>query len=209
MNQSESIGKLAESLAKAQGAIEAAKKDKANPFFRSKYADLASVWDACRGPLSANGLAVVQFPSLQETRVTLTTVLMHSSGEWLSDELASPLKETTPQAIGSIITYLRRYSLAAIVGVAPDEDDDGNAASGRVTQKPNGNGHSKPPPAKPSAIPPEEQAAAALIEALPESFPNTAAKDEWRESHRTAFHALPAYLQKAVKEDFEKVPVRA
>ena len=129
MNRSESIGQLAEALAKAQGVIQNAIKDSSNPFFKSNYADLASVRNVCHGPLSANGLALSQLPENHEGRMVLTTLLMHSSGEWLSGELEMTPVKSDPQGIGSAITYARRYALAAITGVAT-EDDDGNAASG-------------------------------------------------------------------------------
>jgi hypothetical protein len=129
MEKSESIGKLAEALAKAQGAIEGAKKDQANPFFRSKYADLSSVWEACRKQLSENGLAVMQTTCGSDPdTVTVETFLTHSSGEWIKSSLTMRPTKSDPQGIGSCITYARRYALAAMVGVAP-EDDDGNAAS--------------------------------------------------------------------------------
>ena len=130
MNKSESIAQLAEALSKAQAEMAGAKKDMANPFFKSKYADLASVWDACREPLGKYGLSVSQMPETRDTYVVVTTMLMHSSGEWLANELAMMPVKNDPQGIGSCITYIRRYSLAAIVGIAP-EDDDGNQASGR------------------------------------------------------------------------------
>lgn len=132
MQKSESIAALGAALAVAQGLIKGAAKDSANPFFNSKYADLSAVWDACRGPLSANGLAVVQLPATKITEndleVIVTTILAHSSGEWISEELSAIPAKSDPQGIGSCITYLRRYALAAVAGVAP-EDDDGNAAS--------------------------------------------------------------------------------
>jgi hypothetical protein len=133
MNKSESIAKLAESLSKAQAIIEGAKKDSANPFFKSKYADLASVWDACRKPLTDNGLSVIQtatFIQDQPELIAIETILAHSSGEWVSGVLSAKPVKSDPQGIGSCVTYLRRYSLAAIAGVSP-EDDDGNAASGQ------------------------------------------------------------------------------
>ena len=127
--QSEQIGELAAALAKAQAVMQGATKDATNPHFKSKYADLASIWDACRKPLSDNGLAVVQSPVDAEAgSVGLTTTLLHSSGQWISATVSAPLQQNTAQAVGSAITYLRRYALAAMVGVAPD-DDDGNAAS--------------------------------------------------------------------------------
>lgn len=128
VKRSSSIAALAAALAKAQGEIAGAVKDKTNPHFKSAYADLASVWDACRTPLSKNGLSVLQSTSADGPKVTVTTVLMHGSGEWMEGELTMTAQQNTPQGIGSCITYARRYALSAMVGVAPD-DDDGNAAS--------------------------------------------------------------------------------
>ena len=122
-------GKLFAALAKVQGAIEGARKGTDNPFFKSKYADLASVWDACREQLSANGFAVIQRPVGDDPQiVVLETILGHESGEWISGTLTMKPVKADPQGIGSCITYARRYALASMVGVAP-EDDDGNAAS--------------------------------------------------------------------------------
>lgn len=130
MQRSESINELAAAMAKAQGAIQHAAKDAANPFFKSKYADLASCWDACRKPLSDNGLAIMQLPTCDGATATVETILTHSSGQWISESLTMMCKESTAQGIGSTITYARRYSLCAMAGIAP-EDDDGNAGSGR------------------------------------------------------------------------------
>ena len=130
MQTSENINELATALAKAQGEITGALKDSANPFFKSKYADLASCWDACRAALSKNGLAVTQFPTTDPTGTYLVTSLLHSSGQWMRSSLLVQPKDDTPQAMGSALTYARRYALTAIVGVA-QVDDDGNAASGR------------------------------------------------------------------------------
>lgn len=121
------IGQLAAALAVAQGKMEGAKKDAANPFFKSKYADLASVWDCVRGPLSENGLACLQFPRATPDGIEVETMLCHSSGEWVSESLALPSAKYDAQGLGSAITYARRYGLQSICGVAP-EDDDGNAA---------------------------------------------------------------------------------
>lgn len=123
MTRSDSVAALAAALAKAQSVMAGAAKDSTNPHFRSRYADLASVWEACRGPLTVNGLSVTQFPQADGPRVTVTTVLMHSSGEWVSGELSAVAKDDGPQGIGSVITYLRRYGLSAIAGVAPEDDD--------------------------------------------------------------------------------------
>lgn len=134
IEQSETIASLAAAFAKAQATIEGAVKGKVNPAFRSKYADLASVWDACREQLSSNGLAVMQFPGeVVDGRMTLTTQMTHESGEWMRSTMSVPLAKADPQGAGSALTYARRYALAAVVGVCP-EDDDGNAAS-RPTQQ--------------------------------------------------------------------------
>lgn len=130
MNKSDSIAALAASLAKAQGQMKGAVKDSANPFFKSKYADLASVVEAIRAAFSANGLSYIQTvePS-DKDEVVVETTLMHASGEWIScGMLALPVSKADAQGYGSALTYARRYSLSAAVGVAP-EDDDGNAAS--------------------------------------------------------------------------------
>lgn len=124
MNKSEQIGQLAAALATAQGAMAAARKDSQNPHFKSKYADLASVWDAVRGPLSAHGLAVVQTLTTAETgAVAVTTTLAHESGEWVSDTVSLMPAKMDAQGLGSVVTYLRRYSLSAIVGGYADDDD--------------------------------------------------------------------------------------
>ena len=130
MNKSDSIAGLAAALAKAQGQMKGAVKDSANPFFKSKYADLASVVEAIRSAFSANGLSYIQTvePSDKE-EVRVETTLLHASGEWIScGYLSLPVSKADAQGFGSALTYARRYSLSAAVGVAP-EDDDGNAAS--------------------------------------------------------------------------------
>lgn len=120
---------LARALAKAQAVMQSASKDKTNPAFRSRYADLASVWDACREALTTNGLAVAQLvTSADKSSVTVETRLLHESGESLSSILTLPVEKATAQGVGSAITYARRYGLSAMVGVAPDDDDDGNEA---------------------------------------------------------------------------------
>ena len=139
MLQSESIANLTLALATVQGKMSHAVKDSANPFFKSKYADLESVWGACRDLLSANGLAVMQFPGLYselDKSMSLTTIISHKSGEYISQEMSVPcgmlgrdgVLKLDAQAAGSALTYMRRYALAAVVGVV-QADDDGNAAS--------------------------------------------------------------------------------
>lgn len=128
-DESETIGKLADALAKAQAVMKPAAKDSTNPHYNSKYADLASIHEACREPLSSNGIAVTQRVTSSMEGVRVSTKLIHASGEWMKDSLFLPVTQKTPQGFGSAITYARRYSLAAMVGIAAEEDDDGNAAS--------------------------------------------------------------------------------
>jgi hypothetical protein len=149
---SATIGKLATALAKAQGEIENASKDGKGNF--GKYANLASTWDAIRGPLSKNEIAIYQRPLMIAGRLTMATMLMHSSGEFLDDSELEMIfdrsggRVTPMQAMGSAVTYARRYTLQAATGVAPADDDDGQSAgkpqaSGPLPQK------SKPQPADP------------------------------------------------------------
>ena len=145
INQSESIANLVAALSIVQGKMSHAVKDSANPFFKSKYADLESVWDACRSLLAENGLAVMQFPGLytdHDKSMSLTTIISHKSGEYISQEMSVPVTKADAQGAGSAITYMRRYALAAVVGVV-QADDDGNAAS---------NPQSKPAVVKPKEI---------------------------------------------------------
>ena len=130
MNKSESIKELAAALSKAQGEIKGAVKDSANPFFKSKYADLSSVVEAIRDAFAKNGLSYTQaIEPTERDEVRVETILLHASGEWLSAGiLALPVSKHDAQGFGSALTYARRYGLSAAVGVAP-EDDDGNAAT--------------------------------------------------------------------------------
>lgn len=128
--QSDQINELIEALSKAQGEIVGAVKDSKNPFFKSSYADLASVMEAIRVPFSMNGLAYVQTTEADDTGVAVTTTLAHKSGQWMRGKLRMMPKDATPQGIGSCITYARRYALAAIAGVA-QIDDDAEGAMGR------------------------------------------------------------------------------
>jgi hypothetical protein len=135
--QSEQINELAAALSKAQASITGALKDSANPFFKSKYADLASCWDACRKQLTDNGLSVIQTTDIVLDTVVVRTTLAHSSGQWVSGILPVKAKDDGPQAQGSGITYARRYALAAMVGLA-QIDDDAEAAQGRTGINPRG-----------------------------------------------------------------------
>ena len=169
MNKSDSIKELATALAKAQAEMAGAKERANNPAFNSKYADLASVWDAARPSLTKNGLSVAQFTvPTQNSEVQVETILMHASGEWVSGVIAIPVAKDNAHGYGSALTYARRYALAAAVGIAP-EDDDGNAAAA------NGNGKIK------------------------KVDPTSAPRGSAREVTTDAFNALPAGEQASIQ----------
>ena len=136
MLKSEQVNELAAALAKAQGQLEGAKKSSSNPFFKSKYADLAECWNTCREALTANEISVIQMPEEinENGRLNITTMLAHSSGQYISSTLTMTVTKLDPQAIGSAITYGRRYALAAMVGLG-QEDDDGEKAMARQEKK--------------------------------------------------------------------------
>ena len=148
MNQSDTLGKLAGALATVQGQLKPANLNAHG--HHNEYADIGSVISSARKLLADNGLSVSQFPGETLTAdgakhyATLTTILMHESGEWLSQDLTMPLAKVDPQGYGSAITYARRYALASVLGIVAGEDDDANAATGQAE---NGS-KTLPPPAK-------------------------------------------------------------
>lgn len=147
---SEQKNEIFSAIAKAQGKIMSANKDSKNPFYNSKYADLASVWEACRDSLSENGICVLQSTKVTPEKETyLCTTLGHGSGQWIMSEIELNIppfgateidkfgkekKVNIMQALGSIMTYQKRYQLCSLVGVAPKEDDDGNASQYNAPQ---------------------------------------------------------------------------
>lgn len=131
---SEQIDLITAALAKAQSEIENPSKDSTNPHFKSRYADLANVLEVCREPLSKNGLCVTQPLFMEGDKIVLATILSHTSGQWIKSFIPLPVQKPGSQEIGSCITYMRRYSLSALVGVF-QEDDDAEAAESR--EKPN------------------------------------------------------------------------
>jgi hypothetical protein len=133
MNKSESIKQIAVALCNVQAKLRGAKADAENPYFKSKYADLASVVDAAKALLAENGLSVVQTAEMVGNVPCLNTCLLHTSGEWISGSLPLYPKTLDPQAMGSALTYARRYSYAAMIGVV-QADDDGEKAMVRSDQ---------------------------------------------------------------------------
>lgn len=143
MNKSESIASLAAALAKFQGEVENPKNTAVNPQFRSKYAPLDVVINTIKPILAKHGLSFVQSTGSEGENIIITTMLLHESGEWIeTDPLILPayqlksggVKDFNAQGAGSGISYGRRYSLAAAIGVSSQDDDDGNAVSGGGTQ---------------------------------------------------------------------------
>tara|TARA_R110000764_G_scaffold6683_1_gene24878 strand:+ start:3216 stop:3722 length:507 start_codon:yes stop_codon:yes gene_type:complete len=128
MNKSDSIKNLAIALTKAQGELQNASKSSRNPHFKSTYANLSEVLSCVKESFTPNGLSFIQAPSFADGVVYVETLVMHISGEWISSTAGSPITKQTPQGIGDAVTYLRRYSLASVSGLA-QQDDDGNAAS--------------------------------------------------------------------------------
>jgi len=131
MKSSESIAQLAEALAQAQAKFPLVKRDSANPFFKSRYSDLGAIIEAVQPFLAEFGLAILQPVSsdIENQCVVLNTILVHKTGEFISEELRMPVPDWKAQGLGSATTYARRYAIQSMLNVAPDSDDDGNAAS--------------------------------------------------------------------------------
>ena len=129
--KSESIGQLAKALSLAQGQMQSARRTSENPYFKSRYADLAQIIDVARKPLGDNGLAVSQLVVPELEYAEIQTVLMHESGEWIASSIRLQPVKADPQGMGSAITYARRYAYAAILGIASEDDDDAEHATGR------------------------------------------------------------------------------
>ena len=179
------LNELAAALAKAQGAMNNASMNRINPHFKSKYADLAALWDAVRKPLSDNGLSVVQI--IRDG--SLHTMLLHTSGQRLCSDY--PLPATArPQEMGSALTYARRYSLSALVGIAADEDDDGNTVTRSA-----GAGPTTPTDAAADASPDSPHASG---EAL-------SIEDVAREAAKRGAQAMRAFWVNRTKEEQERI----
>lgn len=138
MKKSETLTEFSKAFAKTQQEMKQPLKDANNPFFKSKYVPLENVVEAITESASKNGLSFTQFPSSDEDgNVTVGTLVMHSSGEWIEYDpiIMKPVKND-PQSIGSAITYAKRYALSAIFGITSDPDDDGNEATQTKKQAP-------------------------------------------------------------------------
>lgn len=156
---SPTIGLLIEALALAQLEFTTIEREhtakvfskRTNAEYSYDYADLAAVLTAVRSACARQGIAILQPPLVGQRSVTVTTLIAHKSGEFIRNELMLPLDDPNPQAVGSAITYARRYSLQALLGVAPEAPDD-DAAAAMPKPRQNGNGH------KPATVPMPERA---------------------------------------------------
>lgn len=134
MNKSDTLSKLAPALVDAQASMAGATKSAANPFFKSKYANLEEVIKVVKDAFAKNGLSFVQFPVSEEGHAGVETIIIHESGEFISNQFLLKCAKSDPQGMGSAITYARRYGLQSACGI-PSEDDDGNAASVPMTKE--------------------------------------------------------------------------
>lgn len=160
MQTSENINEIAAALAAAQGQFTGVSKDSSvnTGKYGYRYADLASYLDAIRQPMAANGLAIVQSPEIDNDRVTVTTMIVHASGQWLLSQLSMGVSDSRPQTLGGIITYCRRYALTAMLNLAA-EDDDAQTEQAAKRQS------SQPEPAISQTTFPDESPAGPMIPA--------------------------------------------
>src|SRR5690625_4310273 len=140
MNKSDSVKNIGIALAKFQAEVKNPKNTADNPFYKSKYAPLQDVLNEVRPLLSKHGLSVIQSPSGDGENISVTTLLLHESGEWIEfDPLVLKAEKITPQGAGIAVTYGRRYSLSAVLGISSEDDDDGNGLeNGQSKTKSNG-----------------------------------------------------------------------
>lgn len=133
MKKSEHLNEIAKAMSAFQGQMKSAAKDSNNPFFKSRYSNLESIWDAMREPFSKNELSAVQDVFTTDNGVSITTTILHSSGQWMEfGPLEIPISKRDAQSVGSATTYGKRYALGAACGVVSgEEDDDGEKAMNR------------------------------------------------------------------------------
>lgn len=170
--QSDNIADLAKAIVAAQCKVVPAVKDHVNPFFKSKYADLPSVWEAAE-PFRAAGVAITQSPvEAPDGYIILDTQLSHTSGQWMRSRLKLRVAKDDPQGYGSALTYARRYALGCMTGIVTEEDDDANAAC--------------QPQQKAQAFTQHKQTAQAKIAELKQELQGTARQDGWEGACKTA-----------------------
>jgi hypothetical protein len=156
MKMSTEINELADAFSKAQGLMKNASKDASNPFFKSSYATLASVIEALREPFALHGLSFMQPCSFREDgSIMVETIILHKSGQYMTSEIVGRPIKADPQTLGSLISYLKRYGLQAMVGIA-SADDDAEDAMARPQQQ-----YQQRPPQqnvqRPPQLPPQQE----------------------------------------------------
>lgn len=196
MRTSEAINELATALAKAQGKIQPPPKDRevevfskrTNSKYKFRYTTLDCLIEAVREPLTENGLWFTQTLANGDGKYRLETTLMHSSGQWIASETPILTDASDNQAFGSALTYMKRYSLAAILGVASDEDDDANAADGNEVQSRKDRAHAPKAKAKEAAGNAKENAARSFTQQVIDEIAATKNGAElmalWDKTHR-------------------------
>ncbi len=198
MITSTEINEIAGALAKAQAAIQNPKKENENPHFKSRYADLATGIDAVRGALAAQAVVVIQATSMDGDLMMLETRLVHSSGQWVGSVYPVCRFPARQQEIGSALTFSRRYSLFALVGIAGD-DDDGNEASKTETPAP-----ARKAAPKPVGADPEESAQAReFIVRTMDVCETTTDFDQWAEDNKAQIGKLLPADQALVRTAFK------
>jgi len=194
METSEKIDLIATAFVKAQGEIQNPPKNKTNPHYNSKYVDLSDGLDVIRKTLSSHGIAFVQGTKAHDNHIVLHTRLIHTSGQWM--ESTYPVSGfEKPQAMGSALTYARRYAIFSLVGVAGEEDDDGNAAQ---EGKP---AAAAKKPMKPGITPEDSEKILSVMSATLELATSLEDLKDWANSNQNAkMEMLPEHQRKIVDQ---------
>lgn len=201
MNQTEDIKELVGALSKAQSVMKPAVFNKINPHFKSRYADFTSCMDACRTPLSSNGLSVMQYCDTIDGKLQLVTMIAHTSGQWIKSFFPLIPKNMDSQGIGSAMTYAKRYSLSSMLGIVSDEeDDDAETADGRGKNTPSASRPSHPKvPEAPIYINGSQMSELTLLfEGCEEAYLESVWKSLAREKI-TCVEEIPAHLYERLK----------
>ena len=209
MKSSETISALAKSLANVQKTIKNPPKNGVNPHFNSKYVHLSDGLDTIRTALSAEGIAIIQGTELMEGFIFLNTRLVHSGGEWIESTYPVGSPNDRPQALGSAMTYARRYSIFGMVGVAGDDDDDGNAAEQAAKDAPQkGRSKAMPKAATPGFTPEESETVFNAMVAVLNMVENRDELVDWATENRDHKAKLTPEHNKKITDHFMEVQKR-
>jgi hypothetical protein len=188
MMQSEKINELVAALVKVHNEIEPITKDRTNPHFKNRYATLDAINDTVRPILTKHGLAIVQGGTPSERGISVRTMLLHTSGQWIASVFEMPMEKPTAQSVGSAITYGRRYGISAILALSTEEDDDGHAAS------------QKKPPQKPAPVAATDDQIQQIIELAEATGTTDAVKPKLKTLTETKAKEYIEALTKKLKE---------